>query len=218
MVLPLRHRRVRLPDVAAVQLAPAGSRRLQLLSVLLALAALLALRLPTNVVPILNVDEADFAVESGVLLDGGRPYVDFVEKKPPLIYLLYAGGLALVGRYNLPGFRLLMLLWIAASTCVLGAIARRLFGEKVALLAVPVYAVAASVGPPMDFHAANAETLFTLPLLLGTWLCLRRDGPTPSEAPWRVFAAGALIGIASLIKQQAVAHALAEMATRSSAR
>ena len=75
---------------------PGGPARLRIASVVLAVVALLALRLPTNIVPILNVDEADFAVESGVLLDGGRPYVDFVEKKPPLIYVLYAGGLALV--------------------------------------------------------------------------------------------------------------------------
>ena len=81
---------------------PGGPARLRIASVVLAVVALLALRLPTNIVPILNVDEADFAVESGVLLDGGRPYVDFVEKKPPLIYVLYAGGLALVGRHNLP--------------------------------------------------------------------------------------------------------------------
>jgi len=190
-----------------VQLTAAGSgsdpKRLRLLSALLAAAALLALRLPTNVVPILNVDEADFAVESGVLLDGGRPYIEFVEKKPPLIYLLYAGGLALVGRYNLPGLRLLMLAWVAASAWVLGAIARRLLGERAALLAVPGYAVAVSIGPPLDFHAANAETLFALPLLLGTWLCLPVDGDTPRAQRRRLLASGALIGIASLIKQQA---------------
>ncbi|HYR19550.1 MAG TPA: glycosyltransferase family 39 protein [Myxococcales bacterium] len=190
-----------------MQLTAAGSgsdpKRLRLLSAFLAAAALLALRLPTNVVPILNVDEADFAVESGVLLDGGRPYIEFVEKKPPLIYLLYAGGLALVGRYNLPGLRLLMLAWVAASAWVLGAIARRLLGERAALLAVPGYAVAVSIGPPLDFHAANAETLFALPLLLGTWLCLPVDGDTPRAQRRRLLASGALIGIASLIKQQA---------------
>src|SRR5207245_1195731 len=91
---PVRDRRARLHHFAAVPLKlPGGPARLRIASVVLAVVALLALRLPTNIVPILNVDEADFAVESGVLLDGGRPYVDFVEKKPPLIYVLYAGGL-----------------------------------------------------------------------------------------------------------------------------
>jgi 4-amino-4-deoxy-L-arabinose transferase-like glycosyltransferase len=132
---------------------------------LLALLALLALRLPTNGVQILNVDEADFAVEAGVLLDGGRPYVDFVEKKPPLVYYLYAGALRVVGRYNLPAFRLLLIGYVLASALVLSAIARRLYGDKVALLVAPLYAVTVSVGLPMDVHAANSETLFLLPLL-----------------------------------------------------
>ena len=162
---------------------PGGPARLRIASVVLAVVALLALRLPTNIVPILNVDEADFAVESGVLLDGGRPYVDFVEKKPPLIYVLYAGGLALVGRHNLPGLRLLLIAWIAASAFALAGIARKVLGERAALLAAPAYAVAVSVGPPLDFHAANAETLFALPLLAGTWLCLPADGDSP-RARW----------------------------------
>ena len=96
------------------------------MSALLALTALLWLRLPSNIVPILNVDEADFAVESAVLLDGGRPYVDFVEKKPPLVYLLYAGAMRIVGRYNLPAFRLLLIVYVLASALLLAAIARRL--------------------------------------------------------------------------------------------
>lgn len=160
-----------------------------------ALLALLALRLPTNGVQILNVDEADFAVESGVLLDGGRPYVDFVEKKPPLVYYLYAGALRMVGRYNLPAFRLLLIGYVLASALVLAAIARRLYGDKVALLVAPLYAVTVSVGLPMDVHAANSETLFLLPLLAGTWcwLCCRE----------RAIAAGVCLGLAALIKQQA---------------
>ena len=96
-------------------------------SALVALLALLCLRLPTNGVQILNVDEADFAVESGVLLDGGRPYVDFVEKKPPLVHVLYAAGLGLVGRYNLPGFRLLLIGYIFASAMLLNGLAVLLF-------------------------------------------------------------------------------------------
>ena len=165
------------------------------MSALLALTALLWLRLPSNIVPILNVDEADFAVESAVLLDGGRPYVDFVEKKPPLVYLLYAGAMRIVGRYNLPAFRLLLIVYVLASALLLAAIARRLYGEKVALLAAPLYAVTVSVGLPMDVHAANAETLFLLPLLAGTYLWLRG-----SE---RAFVAGVFLGLATLIKQQA---------------
>lgn len=181
-----------------------GEMRLgRFVSAALALAVLLALRLPTIQVPIINVDEADFAVEAGVLLDGGRPYVDFVEKKPPLIYAAYAGALALVGRYNLPGVRWLLLGYVLVTAMVLGAIARRLHGERAGWLAVPAYAALVSAGPPLDVHAANPETFFLLPLLLGTWLSLPPPGEESPTRLGRLFAAGACVGLASLFKQQA---------------
>jgi hypothetical protein len=48
-------------------------QRGKILSVLLAALALVALRVPGSRTPIINVDEADFVVEAGALLDGGRP-------------------------------------------------------------------------------------------------------------------------------------------------
>jgi len=160
------------------------------------LLALLALRLPNHRIPIINVDEADFVVEANVLLEGGRPYVDFVEKKPPLIYVLYAGGMALVGRYHLPAMRLLLIPWILATALFVGLVARKIYGERQGLLAVPLYAIAVSVGPPLDMHAVNAESLFLLPLVAGTWLAL-------GERPLRWLAAGVLLALAALVKQQA---------------
>ena len=163
---------------------------------LVGLVALLALRLPNHRIPIINVDEADFIVEANVLLDGGRPYVDFVEKKPPLLYLLYAGGMSLVGRYHLPALRLLLIPWLLLTAGFVSLIARRIYGERQALLALPLYAVAVSVGPPLDMHAVNAESLFLLPLALGTWLAL-------GQRPLRFIAAGVVLACAALIKQQA---------------
>jgi hypothetical protein len=116
--------------------------------------------------------------------------------------LLYAGGLALVGRWNLPGLRLLLLPWVLASAALTAAIARRLLGARAAAIAAPAYALAVSTGPPMDFHAANPETFFLLPLLLGTWLALPRPGRAPDSGA-RPFWAGLCIGLATLIKQQA---------------
>lgn len=170
---------------------------------LLALVAVVALRWPTHAVAILNVDEADFAVEAGALLDGGRPYVDFVEKKPPVVFLLYGGAMALVGRHNLPGIRVLLMGYVFATALVLAAIARRLYGERAALIAGPAYALAVSAGLPMDFHAVNAETLFLLPLVAGTRLSLSaRAGDAPPGVR-RLIAAGVCLGLASLVKQQA---------------
>ena len=51
-------------------------------------------------------------------MEGGRPYVDFVEKKPPLIYVLFAAGMSLVGRHDLPALRLLLILVSAADGAV----------------------------------------------------------------------------------------------------
>ena len=56
----------------------------------LCIAVIAITRLPTLLEPILNIDEADFAVQTAVWMDGGKPYIDFVEKKPPLIHMAYA--------------------------------------------------------------------------------------------------------------------------------
>ena len=174
-----------------------------IVSSLLALAIVVAFRWPTHAVPILNIDEADFVVEAASLLDGGRPYVDFVEKKPPLIYLMYAGAMSLVGRYNLPGVRVLLMGYVFATALVLGALARRLYGERAALIAAPAYALAVSAGLPMDFHAVNAETLFLLPLLIGTRLTLSAKAGGQPPGVRRLVLAGTCLGLASLVKQQA---------------
>src|SRR5438067_13900784 len=45
-------------------------------------------------------DEGVYSVVANEILDGGRPYVDAVERKPPLLFWTYAAIFAVAGKFN----------------------------------------------------------------------------------------------------------------------
>src|SRR3979409_1943001 len=57
-------------------------------------------RLPLLAYPKACDDEQVYAVVAMEMLRGGRPYIDAVERKPPLLFYLYEGLFRLGGAYN----------------------------------------------------------------------------------------------------------------------
>ena len=57
-------------------------------------------RLPALVHPQAIDDEETYSVVGNVIVDGGRPYVDAVERKPPLLFWTYAAVVEAAGKYN----------------------------------------------------------------------------------------------------------------------
>lgn len=84
---------------------------------LLIIALVLALALPTLTYP-LGRDQGEFATLGRGLLQGKIPYVDLWNPKPPAVFYVYAGAMALFGQ-TAPALRLLdlliapVLLWAA---------------------------------------------------------------------------------------------------------
>ncbi len=161
---------------------------------LLFLALAAALRAPTFSDRVFNADEAYLATQAQVLVDGGRLYVDTVDRKPPVVPYLYAAVFGLTGSDDLAPVRVLAVLAHALTALLLAAEARRAFGGGTQPLCAGVgFLLAATAFPPADAQAANFE-VFMLPVMTAAMLLGSRDRPG---------AAGATLGLATLTKQTA---------------
>lgn len=174
-------------------------RRTLFLLFLLFLGVAALLRVPTFSDRVFNTDEAYLATQAQVIVDGGKLYVDTVDRKPPVVPYLYAAVFWLTGSDHLGPVRVLAVLAHALTALLLAAEARRRFSWRRADLAAGLlYLLAATAFFPADAQAANFE-VFMLPLMTGALLLGIRARPA---------AAGAALGLATLTKQTAAAALL----------
>src|SRR3977135_4030273 len=71
----------------------------------------IATRLPSLQHPQAIDDEAAYSVVANEIVDGGRPYVDAVDRKPPLLFWTYAAVFEVAGKYNWRALHVVALLW-----------------------------------------------------------------------------------------------------------
>jgi hypothetical protein len=171
---------------------PAVVRALGRPEVQLALVALLS-RLPGLVSgSFYNVDESTVATMSMTMRSGGRLYQDVIDRKPPLLPLLYDATQWMFGTLDLRPVRVIALLALGATSLLLANEARRRYQlpiptARLAALAMLVFAAL----PPEDAQAVGFELIALLPATLGFVLSAR--GRTRTGA--------ALVGVAVLCKQ-----------------
>jgi hypothetical protein len=154
-------------------------------------------RAPFLTVPFLDLDEAAALVGSWTLLGGDTLYVDFVDNRPPLLYGLYALGQLLAGRGML-AVRLVTILLVVPFTALAASAFFR--HDRRGLVAGLLYLVYGAAFLAHDMHSVSAELLMVLPL--GGAVALL-PGEREARRPGRVFAAGALVGLAALVRQHA---------------
>lgn len=163
------------------------------------MAASLATRGYLLGIDILDVDEAMHIVGSWQLLRGEHLYVGFIDNKPPLLYVYYAAAQLLLGRGMLAVHLVTVLLTVPLTALGVSAFFRHDRRGVIAGLTLLVYSAAYIAH---DMQSANCELLMLLP---ATWaLVALRDESRAANPGW-VFAAGALLGVAVLFKQQAAA-------------
>lgn len=140
---------------------------------------------------VLNPDEGFLAVQAKVLNAGGRLYLDVVDRKPPLVPLVYAALFRLTGSDALISLRLLAVVSHVVAAVLLAAIARRRWDDRAGLAAGLLYLVAATGFLPADGQAANFE-VFMVPLTCAAVLLAQRDRPV---------GAGVFVALSTLAKQ-----------------
>lgn len=149
-------------------------------------------------------DEAIYSVVANEILDGGKPYRDAIERKPPLLFYTYAAVYRVAGKYNWAALHVFALLWTLATMTGLFVIARSLFDARTGLIAALLYSV---FQPAISFKnlALNGELLMNLPIV---WAWAIAFGSSKSRARPGLFVAGLLSCVAFLLKQPAAIAAV----------
>ncbi len=149
-------------------------------------------------VPTVDLDEAVYLTGARELLRGGVPYVDFADNKPPLVFAYYAAG-PLLGDGMVP-VRLLTLLLLVPLVALC---ASAFFGhDRRGLAAGALFLVWSAAFLGHDMLAVNCELLMLGPLALSV-VALRDEAQARRAS--RAAGAGLRLGVATLLKYQAVA-------------
>jgi 4-amino-4-deoxy-L-arabinose transferase-like glycosyltransferase len=164
----------------------------------------LMLRLPAIVHPMTLDDEGGYAVVAHEVLEGGTLYQSALDRRPPLLFWIYAGIFGVVGQYNWLPFHLLGVAWILLTMAGLYAIARQLFSREAGLAAALLYSIC-TARPDWVNLALNGEVMMNLPIVWGVFLALR---PSASRFRPELAVSGVLLASAFLIKQPAAIAAV----------
>ena len=130
--------------------------------------ALVVLTLATRL-PLLRLDrpiddEVVYAVVGQTIVDGGVPYVSAVERKPPLLFYVYAAVLRTFGAYNWRALHIVEVMWILATMGGLYVVGRGLFDRDTGLMAALLYCVF-QAWSYWNNLAFNGEVLMNLPIV-----------------------------------------------------
>ncbi|WP_437753437.1 glycosyltransferase family 39 protein [Sorangium sp. So ce1389] len=174
-------------------------------------------------------DQGIYAMVARAVLDGGMPYRDAFDFKPPGIFLIYALARALFGPAQW-GIRALEVLGLAGMCLAMVSLAGRAFGDR--RIGVVAAALAVLVHAQLDFwHTAQPESfggMLTVFALLAATPRGVAGAPRPAPGAAALIVSGALFGAAGLLKPPLAgggvvlavvlaAPALAELAGRGAA-
>jgi len=162
------------------------------------------IRLPSLFHPQPIDSEGMYSVVANEIVDGGRPYVDAVERKPPLLFWTYAAVFKIVGKYNWVALHFVALLWTLCAMGGLYVIARELFDCNTGLIAALFYSV---FQPWLTWKnlSLDGEMLMNIPIIWAWAIAFRRSS---SWLRPELLAAGALLSAAFLLKQPAAIAAV----------
>jgi len=147
-------------------------------------------------------DAGVFMYAAQRLLDGGLPYRDVWDHKPPLIYVLDALGLLLSGGSPV-GVWAVQALAHAVAAAIGYRLFARAFGTRAALFGTLAWLLAAPRIMLADGYFTNFVQTFVAPLQL-TALALFADEERRRRRTWRSLAIGVSAGFAALLTPAAL--------------
>jgi 4-amino-4-deoxy-L-arabinose transferase-like glycosyltransferase len=155
------------------------------------------LRIPYFLHVMQDIDEGCYAGIAAVLMDGGLPYLNAVENKPPAIFYIYKFTFSLFGKYNMLAVHMVTFVCTLCTAIVLSLLAKKIGGMKSALFALLFY-LTFTAALYAKMIAANTEIFMALPYSLAVllfWYAVTK------EKGWLYFLSGLVCGLAPLVKQ-----------------
>src|SRR5437016_6253646 len=156
-----------------------------------------AIRLPSLLHPQPIDSEAMYSVVANEIVDGGRPYADAVERKPPLLFWTYAAIFKVAGKFNLKALHFVALVWTLCAMAGLYLVGRELFDRNTGLITALFYSVFQPWWTWKNL-AFDSEMLMNLPIIWAWAIAFRRSS---SRVRFELLPAGALLAAAFLLKQ-----------------
>lgn len=148
-------------------------------------------------------DEGWYATIAQIILDGGIPYRDAIEQKPPGVFYIYAVAIALFGT-TVESIRIFTAAYSLATLIAVYFLARLLLNPFSGLFAAAIFALF-SCAPKLQGSGSNSEVFLVLPILLST-ICFVCGHQKQSR---RLLAAsGFFAGTALMIKTVALPYML----------
>ena len=163
-----------------------------------------AIRLPSLLHPRPIDSEEMYSVVANEIVDGGRPYADAVERKPPLLFWTYAAVFKIAGKFNWKALHMVALVWTLCAMAGLYVIGCELFDRNTGLIAAFFYSVFQPWWTWKNL-TFDGEMLMNLPIIWAWAIAFRRGS---SRLRPELFLAGALLGAAFLLKQPAAIAAV----------
>jgi 4-amino-4-deoxy-L-arabinose transferase-like glycosyltransferase len=145
-----------------------------------------------------------YSLVANEIVDGGRPYIEAVERKPPLLFWTYAAVFKISGKYNWKALHVAALVWTLCAMAGLYVLGRELFDRQTGLIAALLYSVFQPWWTWKNL-SFESEMLMNLPII---WAWAIAFGRGSSRLRPELFAAGALLGTAFLLKQPAAIAAV----------
>jgi hypothetical protein len=152
----------------------------------------LAVHFPIFTSPVLDVDEATVGSIAQEILRGRHLYEDLVDRKPPILFLVYAASFLVTGGDSLLPIRVMMVALEVATGVLIGWVICDRWRYRLAI--ATLFLLGTATLPLADAHAASFEAFFVLPMTLAWWFS-RRGKALP---------AGIALAVATLVKQSAV--------------
>ena len=148
-------------------------------------------------------DEGSYAYMGQLLVQGGTPYVDFYEMKPPALYTTY-GVLSALSGGDISLMHVWMALFLTLAGMFLFYLVRRWLDDGAGLFAVLSYAVLAMT-PFASGFSIQAEHWVAIFAIIGLWAMTRG---LQQAIRWQILLGGFLLCWGLLVKQNGLFFAV----------
>ncbi len=139
--------------------------------ILLIAGLIFVLRIPVLYQHIIDIDETAFSEFASIMLNGGLPYIDAVDNKPPLTYYFFYFVYALTGFKSLITVHIFTTIWVIITGICIYVFGNKLKDYKTGVVSALLFIFMMHTYEP-KYISSNGETLINLFLVISSYVFL----------------------------------------------